>query len=172
MGESSFHFGINMYATPTGAAWADLARRTENLGYDVLTLSDHIAGIINREFSRFSPIPALSAAAMCTEKLRFSMFVLCNDFRHPAALAKEIATLDVLSGGRVEIGLGGGWDRSEYGELGIDFEDGRVRVARMYESVAILRGLLDGKRPFTFVGDAYQIRDLEIWPKPVQSKVP
>jgi probable F420-dependent oxidoreductase len=161
-----------MYATSSGREWIALARRTEAAGFDVLTLSDHIAGLVNREFSRFSPIPALSAAAAVTERIRFSMFVLCNDFRHPVALAKEMSTLDVLSDGRVEVGIGAGWDRYEYAEMGIEYSSGAKRVTRLYESVAIMRQLWDSGAPVHFDGATYQVHDLELWPKPIQPKIP
>jgi probable F420-dependent oxidoreductase len=161
-----------MYATESGSEWAALAMRAEDSGFDVLTLSDHIAGIINREFSRFAAIPALAAAAMCTQTIRFSMFVLCNDFRHPVNLAKEIATIDVLSHGRIELGLGAGWDAAEYQELGIDFAPGPARVTRLFEAVKIFRALWDTSEPVTLSSDSYHLNNVEVWPKPVQARIP
>jgi probable F420-dependent oxidoreductase len=97
--------------------------------------------------------------------------VFCNDFRHPVVLAKEAATLDVVSGGRFELGLGAGWLRAEYDQAGISFDAPGTRIERLEESVAIVKGLLAGER-VTFTGRHYSIADLEGRPVPVQRPHP
>src|SRR5216683_1811160 len=119
----------------------------------------------------FAPVPALAAIAAATETLRIGMFVLNNDLRHPAVLAQELASLDVLSEGRLEVGIGAGWNEPEYTRSGIPFAPVTTRVARLEESVAVLKGLFaDG--PFTFEGSHYRITDMDGRPKPVQKPHP
>ncbi|HEY7202093.1 MAG TPA: TIGR03621 family F420-dependent LLM class oxidoreductase [Candidatus Dormibacteraeota bacterium] len=140
------------------------ARRAEALGYDALVIADHL-------LQQFAPLPALAAVAGATTRLRLATFVLNNDLRHPAVLAQELATLDVLSGGRLDIGLGAGWNRSEYERAGIPFDPIGRRVSRMEEAIAVLKGLFaDG--PFSFAGEHYRIAEMEGWPKPVQRPHP
>jgi probable F420-dependent oxidoreductase len=153
-------FAVQLVAAPDGPAWAALARSAEDSGFDVASLPDHLG-------EQFSPLPALTAAACATTKLRLSMFVLANDMRHPGLLAKEVATLDVLSGGRVELGLGAGWDAGEYQALGIPFDRPSVRIARLEESVRAIRALLAGEA-VTHHGAHYQLADLVVRPRPVQ----
>src|SRR4029079_11877813 len=111
----AIRLAMQMTGAPTGGEWAELARRFEAGGYDAISLPDHLG-------AQFAPVPALAAVAMVTERVRLSMFVLANDFRNPAVLAKEITTLDVLSGGRVELGLGAGWHAAEYAAQGVAFD--------------------------------------------------
>jgi probable F420-dependent oxidoreductase len=153
-------FAVQLVGAPDGPAWASLARMAENSGFDVVSLPDHLG-------EQFAPLPALTAAACATTKLRLSMFVLANDMRHPGLLAKEVATLDVLSGGRVELGLGAGWDQKEYDALGIPFDRPSVRIARLEESVRAIRALLAGDA-VTQNGTHYQIADLVVRPRTVQ----
>jgi probable F420-dependent oxidoreductase len=118
-----------------------------------------------------APVPALVAAALATTRLRVGSLVFSNDFRHPAVLAKEAATIDVLSGGRFELGLGAGWLREEYDQTGIRFDAPGTRVARLEEAVTIIKRLLAGER-VTFAGRHYTIADLEGRPTPVQRPHP
>jgi len=118
-----------------------------------------------------APVPALTAAALATTRLRVGSLVFSNDFRHPAVLAKEAATIDVLSGGRFELGLGAGWLREEYDQTGIRFDPPGTRVGRLEEAVTIIKGLLAGER-VTFAGRHYAIADLEGRPTPVQRPHP
>ena len=104
-------FGIQLTGAPDRASWLDLARRAEALGYSTVSLPDHFG-------DQFAPFAALGAVAAATERIRLSMGVLANDFRHPVVLAKEAATLDVVSGGRLDLGLGAGWMREEYEAAG------------------------------------------------------
>ena len=115
--------------------------------------------------------PALAAAAQATTTLRLGALVYGNDYRHPVVLAKDMATLDVLSNGRMEFGIGAGWMRSDYDKAGMEYDRPGIRIERMQESLEIIRGLFaDG--PVNFDGEHYKITDMEGWPKPVQSPPP
>jgi probable F420-dependent oxidoreductase len=153
-------FAVQLLGAPDGAAWAGLAQRAEEIGFDVVSLPDHLG-------EQFAPLPALTAAASATTRLRLSMFVLANDMRHPGILAKEVATLDVLSGGRVELGLGAGWDKAEYAALGVGFDRPSVRIARLEEAVRAIRALLAGETVSAH-GEHYQLEGLSVRPHPVQ----
>jgi probable F420-dependent oxidoreductase len=153
-------FAVQLLGAPDGPAWARLVHRAEESGFDVVSLPDHLG-------EQFAPLPALTAAACATSRLRLSMFVLANDMRHPGVLAKEVATLDVLSGGRVELGLGAGWDQSEYAALGVPFDRPSVRIARLEEAVLAIRALLAGETVSAH-GEHYQLKGLSVRPRPVQ----
>lgn len=147
-------------------AWRDSIRRIEDLGFSTLSVSDHFtAGWV------MEPLTALTAAAELTSTIRLLTLVLSNDYRHPVQLHKAFATLDVLSGGRVEIGLGAGWMESEYDAGGMRFDPAPVRLARLEESVAVVDGLF-GAGPFSFSGRHYTINSLDGLPKPVQRPRP
>jgi probable F420-dependent oxidoreductase len=159
-----FRFGVTAPTPSGGTDWVERARRVEQLGYSILVVPDHFR-------DHLAPVPALTAAALATTRLRVGSLVFSNDFRHPAVLAKEAATIDVLSGGRFELGLGGGWLRAEYDQTGIPFEAPGTRVERLEEAVTIIKGLLAGER-VTFAGRHYTIADLEGRPTPVQRPHP
>ncbi len=125
--------------------WADQARQAEDLGYATLFMPDHFG-------DQLAPVPALAAVAAATTTLRMGSLVFGNDYRHPVVLAKEAATLDVLSGGRFEISLGAGWMRTDYEEAGITYDPPRVRVDRFEEAVQVIQGLLRTDGPFSFDG--------------------
>jgi probable F420-dependent oxidoreductase len=152
-------FAVEMKGPFEGLSWADSARRVEALGFSTLMVPDHFD-------EGLGPVTAMAAAAAATTTLRVGAMVLACDFRHPAVLARELASLDVLSGGRVEIGLGAGWNREDYRRSGIPLDPPRVRVDRLIEHVAVLRGLF-GAGPFTFAGDHYRIDGLDGTPAPV-----
>ncbi len=159
-----FRFGVSVHKTRSKEEWIAMARRAESLGYSTLLVPDHLG-------DQLAPIPALLAAAEATDKLRIGSLVFDNDFRHPVMLAKEAATLDLLSGGRFEFGMGAGWLRSEYEQAGIPFDPAGVRVSKMEEALHIIKGLFaDG--PLTFSGAYYTVTDLEGHPKPVQQPHP
>ena len=159
-----FRFGVELKGPLPGLTWAQTAQRVEELGFSNLVVPDHFD-------EQFAVGPALAAAAAATTTLRLSTFVYGNDYRHPVMVAKEVATLDVLSGGRMDLGLGAGWKRVDYVEAGMDYDRPGVRIERMVESLQIIRGLFEDG-PFTFEGEHYTIRGLEGLPKPVQSPVP
>lgn len=153
-------FAVQLLGAPDWPAWAALAQKAEERGFDVVSLPDHLG-------EQFAPLPALTAAACATTRLRLSMFVLANDMRHPGVLAKEVATLDVLSGGRVELGLGAGWDQAEYAALGVPFDRPSVRIARLEEAVGAIRALLAGET-VSRDGEHYRLTGLSVRPRPVQ----
>ena len=159
-----FRFGVASVETASGSAWTEFARRAEALGYATLLVPDHY-------LNPLTPVPALMAAAAVTTTLRVGCTVFANDFRHPALLAKEAATIDLLSGGRFEFGLGAGWLKDEYDQVGIPFDPPGVRVARMEEGLRVIKGLW-GEEPVTFAGAYYTISGLEGTPKPVQRPHP
>jgi probable F420-dependent oxidoreductase len=140
------------------------AQLIERSGYATLMLADHF-------MIPFAPLIALQAVADATRTLRVGQTVLNQDLRHPAVLAKELATLDVLSGGRLEIGLGAGWMRDEYEQAGISFDTAATRIDRLEEVITVLKGLL-GEGRFSFAGKHFTITDLDGTPKPVQRPHP
>jgi probable F420-dependent oxidoreductase len=159
-----FRFGIQLSSAPPGQDWAALAREAEDLGYSTLFMPDHFG-------DQLAPVPALAAAAEATSTLRIGPLVLDNDYKHPVVTAKEMATLDVLSGGRLELGLGAGWMASDYEQSGIPMDPAGVRVDRLEEAVAIVKGLM-APGPFSYEGKHYRVTDLDGLPKPVQSPPP
>lgn len=159
-----FRFGVQLQQTASGADWVEHARRIEGLGYAVATMPDHFDG-------QFAPVPALQAMLSATTTLRAGALVFDNDYKHPLVLAKELATMDVLSDGRVEIGLGAGWMIADYDQAGMQYDRAGVRIDRFVEGLAVIKGLM-GAEPFSFEGDHYTIRDHDGFPKPVQSPHP
>ena len=167
-----FRFSIQASAPPggftgtaaDGDAWRELARKVEELGYDTLTIADHLD-------EQWAATPALVSAAEATTTLRIGTLVWCNDYRHPVMLAKEAATIDVLSGGRLEFGLGAGWMTSDYEQSGIPLDRPGVRIERMAEALTIIDGLF-GDGPVTFRGDHYTVTCMEGTPRPLQSHIP
>jgi probable F420-dependent oxidoreductase len=145
-------------------SWADLARQVEDLGYATLTVSDHLD-------EQVAPIAALMAAADATTTLRIGAMVFSNDYRHPVVLAKEAATLDALSGGRFELGLGAGWMTSDYRRAGLTLDPPGVRIARLAESLAVIKGMF-ADAPLTYQGEYYRVDGLNGTPKPVQRPHP
>lgn len=162
-----FRFAAQLGKAPDSSprAWADLARRVEDLGYSTLLMPDHFG-------DQLAPVPALAAAAAATTSLRVGSLVFGNDYRHPVVLAKEAATLDVLSGGRFELSLGAGWMRTDYEQSGIAYDPPAVRVERFEEAAQVLQGLLRTDGPFSFDGSHYRVTDLALLPRPVQQPGP
>jgi probable F420-dependent oxidoreductase len=155
-----FRFGVTGRGN-TLAEWRDFARKAEALGYSSLVLPDH--------FSRqFAPLLALTAAAQATSTLRLGTLVLDNDFRHPAVLAKEAATMDVLTDGRFELGIGTGSQPADNEHTGLPLDAPGVRVERFEETLHILRACFSAEETVSFEGKHYQVKDLPAFPKPVQ----
>jgi probable F420-dependent oxidoreductase len=159
-----FRFGVNVGPSRSRAEWVEKARRIEALGYDVLTVPDHLSKLL-------APLPALVSAAEATTSLRVGTNVLNNDFRHPVLVAREAATVDLLSGGRFLLGLGAGHIKAEYDQAGLRFDPGGTRVERLAEAVTIIKGMMSGEA-FTFVGRHYRVTDHKIHPPPVQRPRP
>lgn len=159
-----FRFGVIVSQPTTRDALVAQARKAEELGYSILLMPDHFG-------EQFAPIPALMAVVEVTNSIRVGSFVFDNDFRHPARLAKEAATIDVLSGGRFELGLGAGWWGAEYEQAGISFESPGVRVSRLEEAIHVIKGLF-AQQPVSFSGNHYTVTNLNGHPKPVQKPHP
>ncbi|QWF83362.1 TIGR03621 family F420-dependent LLM class oxidoreductase [Amycolatopsis sp. CA-230715] len=156
-----FRFGVLGESVRDTAGLLTTATRAEELGYSTFLLRDHF---VTEPFGdQLSPMPALAAVAMATTKLRLGTLVLANDYRHPVLLAKEAATLQEISGGRFELGIGAGWHRDEYERAGLAFDAAGTRVGRLAEAVPILKSLLDGKE-VTADGAHYRIDGLATFP--------
>lgn len=158
-----FRFGLQASSAGSRAEWVDLARRAEDLGYATLTCADHLD-------DQFATTPALMAAADATTTLRIGALVYANDYHHPVLLAKEAATLDLLSDGRLELGMGAGWLPGDYAGAGIPFDAAGTRIDRLAEAVTVVKGLL-GDEPCRFAGSFYTV-DMPGTPKPVQRPHP
>lgn len=142
--------------------WRAELRRIEDLGFSTVSVGDHISrGWV------LEPVTAMTVAAECTTRLRVLSLALANDYRHPVLLHKAMATLDVFSGGRVEIGIGAGWMASDFRAAGIPMDPPGRRIERLAESLQVLTGLF-GPTPLTFDGEYYRVEDLDGLPKPVQ----
>ena len=159
-----FRFGIQASNATTRAEWASLAQRTEGHGYSVLTMPDHFG-------DQLAPVPAMMTALDVTSDLRVCALVFDNDYKHPVVLAKELATMDLLSDGRVEIGLGAGWMISDYEQLGIPYDTPGVRIDRFLEGLSIIKQCMQ-PGAFSHSGTHYTITGYDGLPKPVQAKMP
>jgi probable F420-dependent oxidoreductase len=153
-----------MRDAPSRAAWQDKARRVEDLGYSVFLVPDHLAAML-------ATIPAVMSAADATTRLRVGTNVLNNDLRHPVLLARAAATMDLLTDGRLELGLGAGYVRVEYDQAGLRFDRGGIRVERLGEAISIIKGLLGGAE-VNFAGRHYRVAEHRIYPLPVQRPHP
>jgi probable F420-dependent oxidoreductase len=165
MAARKFRFGIQTGRGRTREQWTEKAKRIEDLGFSSLFIPDHFN-------EQLAPLIALMSAAEVTSSLRVGTMVLDNDYRHPQVLAMEAATLDLLSGGRLELGIGAGWMKSDYDASGIPYDRPGVRVERMTEAIAILKGLFTAEGPFSFAGKHYTITNAEGLPKPAQKPHP
>jgi probable F420-dependent oxidoreductase len=160
-----FRFAVIATKAQSAPDFRNDARKWEDLGYSTLFVSDHFVGF------PLAPVSAMAMIAEATDRLRFGSLVLATDFRHPAVLAREAATLDLMSDGRLELGMGAGWMTADYEKTGIPLNPASLRIDRLAESLTVVRGLFaDG--PFTFIGRHYQVRTLEGIPKPVQKPGP
>src|SRR3954451_19305020 len=158
MAHHPFRFAADLQAALPGLSFADSARALEGLGYSTAFVPDHFD-------EGLGPITAMAVAAAATTTLNVGTLVLDCDFRHPAVLSRELASIDALSGGRLEVGLGAGWKRLDYDRSGIPMDAPKVRVDRMIEHAKVLRGLFAGGS-FSFSGEHYTITDLEGTPAP------
>jgi len=159
-----FRFGVIVYQAKSKDEWVAKAQKAENIGYSTFLVPDHLE-------DQLAAVPALVAAAEATTSIRLGSSVFDNDFRHPVMLAKEAATIDLLSGGRFELGIGAGWAQSEYEQAGIPFDAGSIRVSRLEEALHIIKGLFAGE-PLNFSGKYYTVTNLEGFPKPIQRPNP
>jgi probable F420-dependent oxidoreductase len=160
-----FRFGVQAGGAHGPAEWSDLARKIEDLGYSALLMPDHFVD------TELAPMVAISFAAAATSHLRVGMLVLGNDYKHPVITAKEAATIDLLSEGRLEFGLGAGWMRTDYDALGLTYDSAGVRIDRLAEALTIVKGAWSDD-PFDYHGEHYTIRAYNGIPKPVQQPHP
>ena len=164
MAGGPFRFGVQVTRTGSGAEWRDRARQIEDLGYSTLFMPDHFD-------EQLAPMPAMAMAAAHTTTLRIGALVFDNDYKHPAILAKEAATIDLCSDGRLELGIGAGWMRTDYDALGLPYDPPAVRVDRFEEALHVIRECFTGER-FTYHGEHYRITDYASWPVPTQKPLP
>ncbi|HWW44475.1 MAG TPA: TIGR03621 family F420-dependent LLM class oxidoreductase [Acidimicrobiia bacterium] len=163
--DRKFRFGVMAPRAESARQYRENARKWETLGYSTLFVPDHFVD------HPLAPIPAMAMVAEATTTLRVGALVLGNDYKHPVVLAREAATLDLLSDGRLELGLGAGWMTVDYEKAGLALDPPGVRVDRLAESIAVVKGLFaDGE--FSFDGKHYQISDLDGGPRPVQRPIP
>ncbi len=160
-----FRFGVQAGSAHGASDWRNLAREVEDLGYSTLFVPDHFID------TEMAPMVAISFAAAVTDQLRVGMLVLGNDYKHPAVTAKEAATVDLLSEGRLEFGLGAGWMQTDYEALGLAYDSPKVRIDRLAEALAVVKGAW-GEEPFNYTGPSYTIRSYNGIPKPVQRPHP
>jgi probable F420-dependent oxidoreductase len=159
-----FRFLADVGSILSGPELAAYARRAEDMGYDTLVLPDHL-------IKQLSPVVTMATVAAATSTLRVAAFVLNNDLRHPAVLAQDLASIDVLSDGRLGVAVGAGWNKPEYDAIGLPFDRTPVRQARLAESITVLKGLFSGA-PFSFAGEYYTITDYTAEPVPMQRPHP
>ncbi len=159
-----FRFLADVGSILSGPELAAYARRAEDMGYDTLVLPDHL-------IKQLSPVVTMATVAAATSTLRVAAFVLNNDLRHPAVLAQDLASIDVLSDGRLDVAIGAGWNKPEYDAIGLPFDRTPVRQARLAESITVLKGLFSGA-PFSFAGEYYTITDYTAEPVPMQRPHP
>lgn len=160
-----FRFGVLTKRARSAHDWAELAKESERLGFSTLLISDHAR-------PQFAPFPALVAAGAVTDRLRLGTLVLNNDFRHPALVAREAATADLLTGGRIELGVGAGWADWDWDEPGLPRDRGATRAARFAESVALMRRLMDTEEEVTATGEWYRLSGYRSGPRTAQPHLP
>jgi len=159
-----FRFLADARRIATRREIAETVRRAEAIGIDTLVIPDHL-------IEQLSPVPAMATVAAVSDRLRVAAFVFNNDLRHPAVLAQDLASLDVLSEGRLDVAIGAGWNRPEYQAIGIGFDPTAVRQRRLAEAIAVLKGCF-GDAPFSFAGEHYTITGYDAHPKPAQKPHP
>jgi probable F420-dependent oxidoreductase len=153
-----FRFGLQAARVNEPDSWLDLARSAEASGYSCFMVPDHLG--------RLSTFPALMAAAAVTGPgLKLATYVLCQDFRPPAVLAQEAASVQLLTDGRLELGIGAGWARREYAQAGLQYDSAGVRVARFEEYLEVTRGLLHATGPFSYAGKFFTLEDYAAMPR-------
>ncbi len=159
-----FRFGVLAARAGSRKEWISKARRAEASGFDTFLVSDHL-------WEQLGPVAAAMSVVEQTA-LRIGFLVLCNDFRNPVVLAKEAATIDMLSEGRLELGIGAGWLAADYDQAGLPMDSPGVRIDRLAEAITIMKGLFSGEDEFQFAGDHYRIGPIQGTPRPVQRPHP
>ena len=177
MSQRPFRFAVQTFSASSGKEWKERAQKAESLGYSALHLADHIIGpgpaleATNHPLQELAAVPAMALAAEATSTLKIGCRVFCQDYKHPVVLAKEAATLDLFSEGRLELGIGAGWLEGEYDAMGIRMDPPKERISRLEETVAILKAHLEGG-PIDFQGESFRVSGFEGSPRPVQSPRP
>ena len=172
-----FRFAVQSFSASSAQQWNERALQVEELGYSALHLADHIIGPgpalerTRHPLQELAAVPAMAAAAAATTTLKIGSRVFCIDYRHPAVLAKEAATLDLLSDGRLELGLGAGWLRDEYAAIGMEFDPAPKRIDRLIEVVDFLEAHMS-EGQLEFAGEHVVAREYEGVPQPVQKPRP
>jgi probable F420-dependent oxidoreductase len=175
--EKPFRFGLQAYQATSAVQWRTLAREAEQAGYSVFHLADHYFGPGPLETETRHPvqdlaaIPAMAVAAEATDTIRIGCRVLCIDYHLPAVLAKELATLDLLSGGRLEIGLGAGWIEAEYRAMGVRWDRPGIRLRRLEEVIDLIEAHFGGEQ-IAVHGTHVQVTGYRGVPAPVQAPRP
>ena len=173
MNPRPFRFAVQVNRTESAAEWRDLARKVEALGYSTLHVSDHY---LDRDLPPpavmyVAPIAAMATAAAVTSTLRVGCRVFCVDYHVPATFAKEAATLDLLSDGRLELGIGAGWSAGEYSAMGIEMRSAAERVTKLEETVALLKAHWSGE-VMELDGEYVKVKGYAGLPLPVQQPHP
>jgi probable F420-dependent oxidoreductase len=164
-GRRRFRFSLQATTAGSRTEWVELVHRVDAAGFDLLVTADHLG------LGCLSPVIALANAAEVSQRLRLGMMVLNQDFHQPALLARDLASLDLLSDGRVEVGIGAGHAEPEYRAAGLPFAPASARVDRLEETVVVLRQLLNGDN-VTYAGRHHQIAGLQLDPRPIQERLP
>jgi probable F420-dependent oxidoreductase len=165
MHDRKFRFGVGVSKARSRKDFTELARKLETLGYSTMFVPDHFVD------HDLAPTVALAHAAAVTDDLRVGPFVLGNDYKHPVVCAREMASLDLLSDGRLELGIGAGWMTADYEKAGMTLDRPGVRIARLAEAITLMKGLF-APGPFTFHGEHYRVTELDGAPTPVQQPIP
>ncbi len=177
MSRKPFRFAVQAFSADSAAAWKDMARGAEDLGYSAFHLADHFLGegpalaATNHPHQTLAAIPAMTMAAAVTDRIKIGCRVFCIDYHHPVVLAKSAATIDVLSDGRLEFGLGAGWIEAEYAAAGIPFDRPGVRISRLEEYVGLFRALMSGEQ-VDHQGEFAKVSGFAGSPLPVQKPHP
>jgi probable F420-dependent oxidoreductase len=172
-----FRFGVQTFSADSPGEWRDRAKQVEDLGYSALTLADHFIGpgpaleSTNHPLQTLAAVPAMAVAAEATERIRIGCRVFCQDYRHPVILAKEAATHDLLSEGRLEFGIGAGWLEAEYKAAGMAFDTPGVRISRLAETIALMKMIWSGE-PVVFKGEYWNAEGFTGSPLPTQRPGP
>lgn len=152
----------------------ELWRLADRSGFDWASVWDHFYEAPPRDGSgpAFEAVATMAAMAAETTNVRIGCLVFCMPYRTPASLAKSAVTIDHISNGRVELGLGAGWHVQEFEELGYEFEAAKIRLDRLEEGAQIIRGMLGPAESTSFDGHYYRVQHARCIPKPVTGKIP
>lgn len=177
MSKKPFRFAVQAFSADSAQAWKDLARSVEDQGYSAFHLADHFLGegpalaSTNHPHQTLACIPAMTMAAAVTRDIRIGCRVFCIDYHHPVVLAKSAATIDLLSDGRLEFGLGAGWIQAEYEAAGIPFDRPGVRISRLEEYLGLFRAFMSGEQ-IDHAGEYARVSGFAGSPAPVQKPMP